>query len=672
MSDRKELANAIRALSMDAIQKAESGHPGAPLGMADIAEVLWNDYLVHNPANPEWPDRDRFVLSNGHGSMLLYSLLHLSGYEVTIDDIKQFRQLHSKTPGHPEYGMTPGVESTSGPLGQGIACAVGMAVAEKVLAARYNREGHTIMDHYTYVFMGDGCMMEGISHEACSLAGTLKLGKLVAFYDDNGISIDGCVDGWFTDDTPGRFESYGWHVVSDVDGHDAKAIKAAIEEARAETGKPSMICCKTVIGQGAPNVCGSEKCHGSPLGENEISCARENMNWPYAAFEVPESVYSAWTAVDSGSTAESSWKRDFAEYEKAYPQLAAEFTRRMKGDLPDGFATYASNFINSVDAKAENLATRKASQNAIEGLAPVLPEFYGGSADLAGSNLTRWSGSETISPANWDGNYMNYGVREFAMSVMMNGMSLHGGFIPYGGTFLVFSDYARNAMRMSALMGLKVLYVMTHDSIGVGEDGPTHQPVEHVASLRLIPGMDVWRPCDAVEAAVSWEQAVMRDDGPSTLVKSRQNLPHQNRSAQTLAQVSRGGYVLRQCDGTPDIILIATGSEVSLAMEAAITLESKGKQVRVVSMPCVEVFERQDKAYQNEVLPSHVAARIAVEAGVTASWYRYVGLQGAVMGLDRFGESAPGSELFDYFDFTADSVVRLAEQVMDEKSKTAG
>jgi len=671
MPERKELANAIRALSMDAIQKSKSGHPGAPMGMADIAEVLWNDYLVHNPANPDWANRDRFVLSNGHGSMLLYSLLHLSGYDVTIDDIKQFRQLHSKTPGHPEHGMTPGVESTSGPLGQGIACAVGMAVAEKVLGAKYNCDGHTIMDHHTYVFMGDGCMMEGLSHEACSLAGTLKLGKLVAFYDDNGISIDGCVDGWFTDDTPGRFEAYGWHVVADVDGHDANAIKAAIEEARAETERPSMICCKTVIGQGAPNVCGSEKCHGAPLGDEEIACARENLNWAHAPFVIPDLVYSGWSAKGSGFRAEDSWMASFMEYEKAYPQLAAEFSRRMKGDLPEDFAVHASNFVDSVDAKAESLATRKASQNAIEGLASVLPEFFGGSADLAGSNLTRWSGSEVASPANWDGNYMNYGVREFAMSVMMNGMSLHGGFIPYGGTFLVFSDYARNAMRMSALMGLKVLYVMTHDSIGVGEDGPTHQPVEHVASLRLVPNMDVWRPCDGVESAVAWEQAVKRSDGPSTLVMSRQNLPHQSRSSDTLGNIARGGYVLRQCEGTPDAIVIATGSEVSLAMEAAMTLESGGKQVRVVSMPCVEVFERQDSAYRNEVLPSHVTARVALEAGTTNCWYRYVGLDGAVMGIDRFGESAPGDELFDYFGFTVSNAINLVEQVMDGKSMAA-
>jgi len=671
MPKRKELANAIRALSMDAIQKAKSGHPGAPMGMADIAEVLWNDYMVHNPANPDWANRDRFVLSNGHGSMLLYSLLHLSGYDVTIDDIKNFRQLHSRTPGHPEYGMTPGVESTSGPLGQGIACAVGMAVAEKVFAAQFNRDGHSIMDHHTYVFMGDGCMMEGVSHEACSLAGTLKLGKLFAFYDDNGISIDGCVDGWFTDDTPGRFEAYGWHVVRDVDGHDASSIKAAIEEARANKDKPSLICCKTVIGQGAPNICGSEKCHGSPLGNDEIACARENMDWPHPPFEIPKMIYSRWSAKGNGFMAEDSWNARFKEYEKAYPHLATEFTRRMTGTLPEDFASHTSNFIDSVDVKAESLATRKSSQNAIEGLAPVLPEFFGGSADLAGSNLTRWSGSKTASSAEWDGNYMNYGVREFAMSVMMNGMSLHGGFIPYGGTFLVFSDYARNAMRMSALMGLKVLYVMTHDSIGVGEDGPTHQPVEHVASLRLIPNMDVWRPCDSVETAMAWEQAVTRGDGPSTLVMSRQNLPYQSRSTETMDQISRGGYVLRDCDGTPDAILIATGSEVGLAVEAAMTLESKGTQVRVVSIPCVEAFDRQDQAYRRAVLPPRVTARVAIEAGTTLGWYRYVGLNGAVMGIDRFGESAPGNELFDYFGFTPDNVMALVEQVMEKTSMAA-
>ena len=667
MSNRKELANAIRVLSMDAIQKANSGHPGAPMGMADIAEVLWNDYLVHNPANPKWANRDRFILSNGHGSMLLYSLLHLSGYDVSIDDLKQFRQLHSKTPGHPEHGMTPGVESTSGPLGQGIACAVGMAVAEKVMAAQYNRDGHTVMDHYTYVFMGDGCMMEGLSHEACSLAGNLQLGKLIVFYDDNGISIDGCVDGWFSDDTPRRFEAYGWHVVPAVDGHDGEAIKDAIEKARRELDRPTLICCKTVIGQGAPNVCGTAKCHGAPLGEEEIRCTREAMNWPHGPFEIPKLVYSAWGAKGSGFMAEDSWNGRFKEYEKAYPQLADEFRRRMEGDLPDEFISHASNFVDAVDAKEGSLANRKSSQNGIEGLAPVLPEFFGGSADLAGSNLTRWSGSKTATPADWNGNYMNYGVREFAMSVMMNGMVLHGGFIPYGGTFLVFSDYARNAMRMSALMGLRVLYVLTHDSIGVGEDGPTHQPVEHVESLRLIPNMDVWRPCDGVESSVAWEQAIKRTDGPSSLIMSRQTLPHQTRSSETIDSVSRGGYVLRHCNGTPNAILIATGSEVSLAMEAAMTLESRGHQVRVVSMPCTAAFERQSVAYRDEVLLPHVTARVAVEAGVTSGWGKYVGLNGAVLGMDRFGESAPGNELFDYFGFTEANLVALVEQVIDGK-----
>lgn len=671
MPDRRELANAIRALSMDAIQKANSGHPGAPLGMADIAEVLWNDYLVHNPANPNWVNRDRFVFSNGHGSMLLYSLLHLSGYDVSIEDLMQFRQLHSKTPGHPEYGVTPGVESTSGPLGQGVACAVGMAVAEKVLAAQYNREKHAIVDHYTYVFMGDGCMMEGVSHEACSLAGNLKLGKLIAFYDDNGISIDGCVDGWFTDDTPRRFESYGWHVVPDVDGHDPDSIVAAIDKARNERDRPSLICCKTVIGQGAPNVCGSEKCHGAPLGQEEISCARDNMGWHHKPFEIPRNVASAWNAKGRGFMAEDTWQARFNEYSKAYPKLADEFTRRMSGDLPEHFETHSADFINSVDTQSESLATRKASQNAIEGLAPVLPEFFGGSADLAGSNLTRWSGSKTVTPADWNGNYMNYGVREFAMSVMMNGMVLHGGFIPYGGTFLVFSDYARNAMRMSALMGLRVLYVLTHDSIGVGEDGPTHQPVEHVESLRLIPGMDVWRPCDAVEATVAWQQAVMREDGPSSLIMSRQTLPHQTRSKDTRGEIACGGYVLRDCDGTPDALVIATGSEVGLAVEAALTLESKGVRVRVVSMPCREVFERQSEYYREKVLPPHVTTRVAVEAGVTSGWAGYVGLTGAVLGMDRFGESAPGNQLFEYFGFTPEALVELVENTMNGKKMAA-
>ena len=670
MSDRSRLANAIRALSMDAIQEANSGHPGAPLGMADIAEVLWNDYLVHNPANPGWANRDRFVLSNGHGSMLLYALLHLTGYKVTISDLKKFRQFGSRTPGHPERGMTPGVESTSGPLGQGIACAVGMAVAEKVLAARYNLNGFNIVDHQTYVFMGDGCMMEGLSHEACSLAGTLRLGKLTAFYDDNGISIDGCVSGWFGDDTPARFRAYGWHVVPGVNGHDPEAVKAAIEEARAETDRPSLICCKTVIGQGAPNICGSEKCHGAPLGEKEIACAREHLNWPYPPFTIPEDVSEAWNARWKGFKAEEKWDARFMEYEKKYPEMADEFSRRMSGTLPEDFDSLAMGFIQAVDAAGEKLATRKSSQKAIEGLAPALPELFGGSADLAGSNLTRWSGSKTAFVGDWNGNYLNYGVREFAMSAMMNGMALHGGFIPYGGTFLVFSDYARNAMRMSALMGLRVIYVLTHDSIGVGEDGPTHQPVEHVASLRIMPGMDVWRPCDAVEAAVAWKQGLERKYGPSSLILSRQNLPHQTRSAETVEQIAKGGYVLHQCTGDPDCVIIATGSEVGLATEAAMDLESRGRNIRVVSMPCVEAFERQDAAYRESVLPADGSARVAVEAGSTSGWYRYVGLDGMVLGMDRYGESGPGDALFKHFGFTADNLVQMVERAIRRRGAT--
>jgi transketolase len=633
--------------------------------MADIAEVLWNDYMIHNPANPGWANRDRFVLSNGHGSMLLYALLHLTGYKITTDDLKAFRQLGSRTPGHPERGMTPGVESTSGPLGQGIACAVGMAVAEQVLAAHFNRDGFEIMDHHTYVFMGDGCMMEGISHEACSLAGTLKLGKLIAFYDDNGISIDGCVEGWFADDTPARFRAYGWHVVPAVDGHDPEKVKAAIEEARAETGRPSLICCKTVIGQGAPNVCGSEKCHGAPLGDKEIACAREHLDWPHPPFHIPEDVAEAWNARWAGFKAEQAWDARFMEYERKYPELAGEFRRRMSGDLPEGFDGQAMGFIDAVNQAAETLATRKSSQKAIEGLAPGLPELFGGSADLAGSNLTRWSGSKTAFPGTWDGNYMNYGVREFAMSAAMNGMALHGGIIPYGGTFLVFSDYARNAMRMSALMELRVVYVLTHDSIGVGEDGPTHQPVEHVASLRLIPGLDVWRPCDAVETAVAWTEAVQRRYGPSALILSRQNLDHQPRSPETMERIARGGYVLRQCQGDADVVLMATGSEVGLAVEAAMSLESTGYAVRVVSMPCVEAFERQDEAYRASVLPDDGAVRVAVEAGSTTGWHKYVGRSGVVLGMDRYGESGPGNALFNHFGFTPDNLVRLVREALD-------
>ncbi|MFW5722155.1 MAG: transketolase, partial [Desulfohalobiaceae bacterium] len=625
MATRKMLANAVRALSMDAIQRANSGHPGAPLGMADIAEVLWNDFLKHNPANPSWPDRDRFVFSNGHGSMLLYSLLHLSGYDLSIDDIKNFRQLHSKTPGHPEHGVTPGVESTSGPLGQGVAAAVGMAVAEKVLSARFNREGHAIVDHYTYVFMGDGCMMEGISHECCSLAGTLGLGKLISVYDDNEISIDGCVEGWFQDDTPKRFEAYGWHVVRNVDGHDPEAVRRSLAEARAVTDRPSLICCKTVIGQGAPNVCGTEKCHGAPLGEEEISCARDHLGWSHGPFEIPDAVYAAWDARPAGAKAEAMWNERMAAYETDHPELAAEFRRRMAGALPDGFSTAAGGFVRKVQEGHENLATRKASQKSLEGFGPLLPELIGGSADLAGSNLTRWSGSRTVFGDTWDGNYINFGVREFAMAAMMNGLALHGGFIPYGGTFLVFADYARNAIRMAAMMGIRTIYVLTHDSIGVGEDGPTHQPVEHVASLRLIPNLHVWRPCDAVESAAAWKAAIERSDGPSALVFSRQTLKHNDRDAEALAGIARGGYVLRDCPGEPQAIIMATGSEVGLAVDAADALLARGHQVRVVSLPCLELFEAQDSDYRNSVLPPEVTARVAVEAGSPDLWHKYVG-----------------------------------------------
>ncbi|MGE4298065.1 MAG: transketolase [Desulfovibrionaceae bacterium] len=656
MSDRRTCANAIRALAMDAVEHAHSGHPGAPLGMADIAQVLFNDFLIHNPANPAWPNRDRFVLSNGHGSMLLYAVLHLTGYDLGIEDIKRFRQLGSRTPGHPEYGVTPGVESTSGPLGQGIAAAVGMALAESMLAARYNRADHAIIDHYTYVFMGDGCMMEGLSHEACSLAGTMRLGKLVALYDDNGISIDGLVDGWFTDNTPGRFEAYGWHVVRGVDGHDPQAVKKALQEARAVTDRPSLVCCKTVIGHGAPSVCGTAKCHGAPLGEQEIASAREAMGWPHPPFAIPEDVASAWDARLRGAKAEEVWNKAFAAYEAAYPDLALEFNRRMAGTLPQDFHTVAQAFITATDGAGESLATRKASQRAIEGYAPYLPELVGGSADLAGSNLTRWSGAKTVTAVDPGGNYVNFGVREFAMAAMMNGMALHGGFIPYGGTFLVFSDYCRNAIRMAALQRLRAVYVFTHDSIGVGEDGPTHQPIEHVASLRLIPNLRVWRPCDAVESAVAWKAALERGDGPSALIFSRQTLPHQQRDGRTLAAIARGGYVLADFGPSPQAIIMATGSEVGVAMDAARVLHGEGIAVRVVSMPCLEAFEAQDAIYMNSVLPPDITARVAVEAGSTAGWGRYVGLAGRVVGLDRFGESAPGKVLFDHFGITPSGV----------------
>ncbi len=663
MPSRRELANAIRALSMDAVQKANSGHPGAPMGMADIAEVLWNDFLKHNPANPNWADRDRFVLSNGHGSMLIYSLLHLTGYELTIDDLKNFRQLHSKTPGHPEYGYAPGIETTTGPLGQGITNAVGMAVAEKVLAGQFNRDGHHIVDHYTYVFLGDGCLMEGISHEACSLAGTLGLGKLIAFYDDNGISIDGHVEGWFTDDTPKRFEAYGWHVVRDVDGHDPDAISKAVHEAKSVNDKPTMICCKTVIGYGAPNLCGSHDCHGAPLGADEIKATRENLGWTHPPFEVPDDIYAGWDARGKGAEAEKSWNEKFAAYKAAFPDLAAEFERRMSRELPADWAEKSAEFIKQVNEKAETIASRKASQNALNGYGPVLPEFLGGSADLAGSNLTLWSGAKGVSNTVSDGNYIYYGVREFGMSAIMNGIGLHGGFIPYGATFLMFSEYARNALRMAALMKVPTIFVYTHDSIGLGEDGPTHQPVEQTATLRMVPNMSVWRPCDAVESAVCWKQAIERTDGPSCLIFSRQGLPHQERTADQIEAIGRGGYVLRDCDGKPDAVIIATGSEVSLATGAAEQLAGEGKKVRVVSMPSTDVFDAQDAAYRESVLPKGVV-RVAVEAGVTDYWRKYVGLEGAVVGIDRFGESAPAGELFKEFGFTVDNVVKAVKSVL--------
>ena len=663
MPSRKDLANAIRALSMDAVQKAKSGHPGAPMGMADIAEVLWNDFLKHNPNNPNWVDRDRFILSNGHGSMLIYSLLHLSGYELSMDELKRFRQMHSKTPGHPEYGYAPGVETTTGPLGQGITNGVGMALAEKVLAGQFNRDDHKIVDHYTYVFMGDGCLMEGISHEACSLAGTLGLGKLMAFWDDNGISIDGHVEGWFTDDTPKRFEAYGWHVIRDVDGHDPEAIKKAIMEARSVNDKPSLICTKTVIGYGSPNLCGSHDCHGAPLGDDEIKATRENLGWGYEPFVIPEDVYAGWNGKDKGAEAEQHWNEKFEAYKAAYPELAAEYERRMAGDLPADWTTKANDFISTVNAKAETIASRKASQNALNGYGPALPELLGGSADLAGSNLTLWSGSVSISNTVSDGNYIHYGVREFGMAAIQNGIALHGGFVNYGATFLMFSEYARNALRMAALMKVQSIFVFTHDSIGLGEDGPTHQPVEQTATLRMIPNMSVWRPCDAVESAVAWRYSIERKDGPSSMIFSRQGLPHQTRDDATIANIAKGGYILKDTDGQPDAIIIGTGSEVGLAMDAAQVLAEKGKKVRVVSMPSTDAFEAQDEAYKESVLPSAVRARVAVEAGVTDGWIKYVGLDGRVIGINTFGESAPAAELFKHFGFTVENVVEAVEAV---------
>ena len=655
MTTRTELANAIRALSMDAVQKAKSGHPGAPMGMADIAEVLWNDYLKHNPENPEWADRDRFILSNGHGSMLIYSLLHLSGYDLSIDDLKNFRQLHSKTPGHPEYGYAPGIETTTGPLGQGIANGVGMALAEKVLAGQFNREGHEIVDHNTYVFLGDGCMMEGISHEACSLAGTLGLGKLIAFYDDNGISIDGEVEGWFTDDTVKRFESYGWQVIPKVNGHDPEEIKQAIDTARANSDQPTLICCKTIIGFGSPNKEGKEECHGAPLGDDEIALTRERLGWKHGSFEIPENVYEGWSAKEKGAAAEFAWNDKFASYEAAYPELAAEYKRRIAGDLPADFAAQADAYIRECQEKGETVASRKASQNTLNAFGPMLPEFLGGSADLAGSNLTLWNGCKGVSGLDASGNYIFYGVREFAMSAMMNGIALHKGFVPYGATFLMFMEYARNAVRMAALMKQRSIFVYTHDSIGLGEDGPTHQPVEQVANLRNTPNLQTWRPCDTVESAVAWKSAVERKDGPSALIFSRQGLPHQERNAEQVEAIARGGYILKDCAGTPDAIIIATGSEVSLAVEAAEKLSDKN--IRVVSMPSAEVFCAQGAEYMEQVLPAAVTARVAVEALHKDYWYKFVGLNGAIVGMDTFGESAPAGELFKEFGITTDAVV---------------
>ena len=662
---RRELANAIRVLSMDAVQAANSGHPGMPMGMADIAEVLWNDYLKHNPANPEWIDRDRFVLSNGHGSMLLYSLLHLSGYPLSMDELQNFRQFGRHTAGHPEREPELGIETTTGPLGQGVSNAVGMALAEKILAARFNRSGSDVVDHRTWVFLGDGCLMEGISHEACSLAGTLKLGKLICFYDDNGISIDGEVDGWFTDDTAERFRAYGWQVVADVDGHDADAIRKAIDAALSDAERPTMICCKTVIGFGAPNKEGTASTHGAPLGADEIAAARDALGWPHAPFEVPDSVAAAWDGREAGSAAESAWRTGFEEYQRKHPELAAEYLRCAEDRLPSDWSTIADAAIAEIDASGADMATRKASLVALNALAPSLPEMVGGSADLTGSNLTHHGESRPITGDDATGNYIYYGVREFGMSAIGNGMALHGGVIPYSGTFLTFSDYARNALRMAALMNVRNIFVYTHDSIGLGEDGPTHQPIEHLASLRLVPNLSVWRPCDTVETAVAWRAALERTDGPTCLALTRQGVPHQSRTAAQIADIARGGYILRDCEGKPDLILIGTGSELSLAVSAAETLSDGGTAVRVVSMPSTDTFDAQDAAYRDSVLPRDVSARVAVEAGVTEGWWRYVGDRGRVVGLDGFGLSAPAEILFEHFGFSTANVVSVAREVLD-------
>ncbi|MET1256868.1 transketolase [Aliikangiella maris] len=661
MSSRFQLANAIRALSMDAVQKAKSGHPGAPMGMADIAQVLWCDHLRHNPSNPEWVNRDRFVLSNGHGSMLIYSLLHLTGYTLNIDDLKAFRQLHSKTPGHPEFGYTPGVETTTGPLGQGLANAVGMAIAEKSLAAQFNRPGYDVIDHHTYVFLGDGCLMEGISHEVCSLAGTLGLGKLIAFYDDNGISIDGEVEGWFTDDTGKRFRAYGWHVIGDVDGHDPEAIQQAIELAKAETARPTMICCKTTIGFGSPNKAGKEDCHGAPLGNDEIELVRKELNWPHPPFEIPEEIMQAWDARENGSKLESEWNDTFIAYREVYPELAAELTRRLSNRISGDFESAAKAYIAKTQEAAEGIATRKASQNAIEAFAPFLPEFIGGSADLAGSNLTKWRDCKAITAEQADGNYLYYGVREFGMCAIMNGIKLHGGFIPFGGTFLMFMEYARNAVRMAALMKQQVIYVFTHDSIGLGEDGPTHQPVEQLTALRSTPNMVNWRPCDATETAVAWKSAIEHQDGPSALILTRQGLPTQPRTKEQLAMIAKGGYVLADCEGKPDLIIIATGSEVQLAVQAKEQISNR--KIRVVSMPSCEVFEKQSNDYKESVLPAGVTKRMAIEAAYGDFWYKYVGLNGVIVSMNQFGESAPAGELLKEFGFDIENVVEKAQSL---------
>lgn len=666
MLTRHELANAIRALSMDAVQRANSGHPGAPMGMADIAEVLWNDFLIHNPTNPNWDNRDRFIMSNGHGSMLVYSLLHLSGYDLTLEDIKQFRQLHSKTPGHPEYGYAPGIETTTGPLGQGLANAVGMALAESVLAAQFNKDGFDIVNHHTYVTVGDGCLMEGISHEACSLAGTLGLGKLITLYDSNQISIDGDVAGWFTEDVPARFEAYGWHVIREIDGHDPEAIKKALADAKANKNQPSLICCKTIIGWGSPNKEGKESSHGAPLGEDEIKLTRERLGWKHDAFVIPDEYYSAWDAKQRGQKREAEWQEKLAAYAAAHPDLAAEYKRRQQGKLPDNWTAIVKDYIDTTNDKAESIASRKASQNAIEAFAAHLPEMIGGSADLTGSNLTNWSGSITISKANKNGNYISYGVREFAMAAINNGIALHRGFIPYSGTFLMFSEYARNALRMAALMKLQNIFVFTHDSIGLGEDGPTHQAVEQAATLRLMPNMSLWRPCDAVETAIAWQAAIERRDGPSSLLFSRQNLAHITRDTLQLSNIKRGGYVLIEGTDSPDAIIIATGSEVEMAINTATEFNSKGKKIRVVSMPCTFLFDQQDDVYKASVLPNVCRKRIAVEAGITDYWRKYIGLDGIALGVDTFGESAPAKAVFEHFGLTESNLKQRLNDLLGE------